>query len=40
MIFTKTKILLISEDNRIETEVEKPEYLITVAGVGYKFEVG
>ena len=25
---------------KIEAEVDKPEYLITVAGVGYKFEAG
>jgi two-component system alkaline phosphatase synthesis response regulator PhoP/OmpR family response regulator RpaB len=25
---------------KIEAEVDKPEYLVTVAGVGYKFQVG
>ena len=25
---------------KIETEVDKPEYIITVAGVGYKFQTG
>jgi DNA-binding response OmpR family regulator len=25
---------------KIEAEVDKPEYLVTVAGVGYKFHAG
>ena len=25
---------------KIEAEVEKPEYIVTVAGVGYKFQAG
>ncbi len=25
---------------KIEAEVDKPEYLVTVAGVGYKFQAG
>jgi DNA-binding response OmpR family regulator len=25
---------------KIEAEVDQPEYLITVAGVGYKFQAG
>jgi len=25
---------------KIESEIEKPEYILTVAGVGYKFQAG